>query len=203
MSFYESYQKKLLEDKSLMSYIASFRKQTWVGDKNTLNALGDALSRLYGLSPLEISRYSAALNSLMTSRRAKMKRIEAKIQGWLDRGIVDFITLTWNDAALKNNSFENRKKRIRYVLNQTCDDFIANIDFGDKNGREHYHAITLNCCDLELAALQKDFGFICVECVNDNTSKLVEYLDKLRNHALKESAGFGKNLIYCRKRPKK
>lgn len=110
-----------------------------------------------------------------------------------------FLTLNFNDKALKMKPYVRRKK-ISDFLNSFNVPYVANIDFGsdsqyiDRRGelrqatsREHYHAVLmLPFIDLSLYK----YGFAFAEPVrisNTSNKKISSYLSKLVNHAIKES----------------
>lgn len=203
MSLYGEAQLRLLGDKQLFEYISSFQRQTQLGNKYTLNALGEALRGVYGFDNAKIWHYCNALNSLMSNRRSKMSRLRKRIEAWLGEGQVSFLTMTFSDDTFNGYDFESREELVKRGLNDFSTDYVANIDFGEKNLREHYHAVCLDLRQKDWKKYQGSFGFVKVEKVNKSSKRLCEYLDKLTNHALKETAAFGVKMIYCRKRRKR
>ena len=53
---------------------------------------------------------------------------------------VYFLTLTFNDYAM-GLAPDTRRQKIHRLLSKNCLDYVANIDFGKKKEREHYHAV--------------------------------------------------------------
>jgi len=101
-----------------------------------------------------------------------------------------FLTLTFNDNTLNQTSAETRRKYVRRYLKQFNCAYVANIDFGSENGREHYHAV-INTSRIDLA-LWRSYGNINVERVRNksielNKTRLSKYISKLSNHAIKET----------------
>ena len=106
-----------------------------------------------------------------------------------------FITLTFNDASLNNLSYSTRRKRVREFLKSQCALYVANIDFGKKNGREHYHAVVSNRVDPSLWA----YGSCnAIKITRYNSKALAKYVNKLTNHALKDTANKGASIIYSK-----
>lgn len=167
-----------------------------------LHDIRDTFLKIYPCGNKRFASFVRASHSMVVSRRGKLDRLEHRINGMLKKGRTSFLTLTWNDGALSSNRKDTRKKFVRQALNECSADFIANIDFGKKSSREHYHAV---CLSLDVDGIRKrwkSFGFIKVENVIPSTEgSLALYVDKLCNHALKESAGWDR-LMYCRKRSK-
>lgn len=54
-----------------------------------------------------------------------------------------FITLTFRDDVLASTSEETRRKYVRRFLKEKCQGghYVANIDYGKRTEREHYHAV--------------------------------------------------------------
>lgn len=117
-------------------------------------------------------------------------RLRKRIESMLLNGECLFLTLTFNDETLNNTSVDTRRQYVRKYLKQFNCPYVANIDFGKENGREHYHAV-INTSRIEL----KDwriYGNINVERVRNNRielskTRLSKYISKLSNHAIKET----------------
>lgn len=124
-------------------------------------------------------------------------RLSKRIELILNVDINDnaFITLTFNDASLNNLSYSTRRKRVREFLKSQCALYVANIDFGKKNGREHYHAVVSNRVDPSLWA----YGSCnAIKITRYNSKALAKYVNKLTNHALKDTANKGASIIYSK-----
>lgn len=132
------------------------------------------------------------------ARAHQHKRVKDKIAKILANNDFNyFITFTFNDKALELKE-NTRKQYVSRFLSRYCNDYIANIDYGKKNGREHYHAIGSIPCDTDDCIWKYGFiDIVPIRSTNDDV-KLAYYLNKLSNHALKEH-GKRKHLIYCRK----
>ena len=68
--------------------------------------------------------------------------------------------------------------------------YVANIDYGSKNKREHYHAL-INCDKVDFKSWRK-YGNINAKRVRNkdiesDKTKLSKYIAKLSNHAIKET----------------
>lgn len=117
-------------------------------------------------------------------------RLRSRIEKMLLNGECLFLTLTFNDETLNNTSVDTRRQYVRKYLKRFNCPYVANIDFGKENGREHYHAV-INTSRIEL----KDwriYGNINVERVRNNRielskTRLSKYISKLSNHAIKET----------------
>lgn len=98
---------------------------------------------------------------------------------------------------LNNTSSKTRRTYISRELRSLNVPYIANIDFGSKYDREHYHGIAqIDWIDRETYEL----GGIHVQRVNTNNPlALAKYINKLTNHALKDSTGCAR-LLYSRQK---
>ena len=97
-----------------------------------------------------------------------------------------FLTFTFTDEVLQRTSPDTRKQYVRRFLNSFNVPYVANIDFGSKNGREHYHAI-LQMSKIKLTEWK--YGALngkSIRNTNDDV-KLAKYISKLTNHAIKET----------------
>lgn len=142
------------------------------------------------------------------ANRIKKDIIEGKQKGY---GII-FATLTFEDKYLKTSK-RRRRQNVKAYLEQ-FEGYIANIDYGNDNGREHYHALIFikseNLDHLE-TEIHKDkkkqfrhfikqdqlplwkYGISSFEkeyknIQNDedvSEAKLSKYIAKLYNHSLK------------------
>lgn len=114
-------------------------------------------------------------------------RLQNKINEMLTRGDALFLTLTFNDKVLNNTSPETRRKYVSRTLKKFNCDYVANIDFGKENEREHYH------CVISISRMPKDFwiyGFCKIEKIRNcdgDSARLAKYISKLTNHAIKET----------------
>ena len=120
----------------------------------------------------------------------RVSRLKDRVKSMLLNGSCSFLTLTFtNDTLAKTDYLKRRVFVSRYLKSQNAP-YIANIDFGAKNGREHYHAI-IQSKNIDLSAWRK-FGNINVEVIRNtnieqDSVKLGKYISKLTNHAIKET----------------
>lgn len=113
------------------------------------------------------------------------KRIEDMITTYSD---CVFLTMTFRDDVLANTNSETRRQYVRKWLKQNSTQYVANIDYGGKNGREHYHAVSNARVDPKTWI----YGNLDVKKVKYNPDskspvKLAKYVAKLTNHAIKET----------------
>lgn len=130
----------------------------------------------------------------------KTFRVRRKILKMMVLGSCSFLTLTFTDDVLNSTSEETRRRYVSRFLKSISTDYVANIDWGKQNGREHYHAVVLGT-DFEMVGWDK-YGFSnCKKvAINDdttNSSRMSKYIYKLSNHATKLSTQ-RKKIIYSR-----
>lgn len=99
-----------------------------------------------------------------------------------------FGTLTFNNESLNKTSEKTRKVYVTRFLNEETKHYIANIDYGKKNNREHYHFIALieKNIDLEkwtLGALKVQV----IPLLKKDIKATKNYLLKLNNHSYKDT----------------
>lgn len=133
---------------------------------------------------------------IIHSDNARYNRLLKRISKFFEIGQCLFLTLTFRDDVLADTSPNTRRKYVRRFLKSYSNAFVANIDFGSKTGREHYHALIVYP---DPSLLQSwNYGFSNARiCSNDSDSekKLTHYLIKIANHFVKESVGSDR-LIY-------
>lgn len=131
---------------------------------------------------------------------SRVRRLKDRIETMLLNGDCLFLTLTFNDNTLANTTSKERRVSVSRYLKQFNCNYVANIDFGKENGREHYHAV-INCAKIKLNDWRK-YGNINVQHIRNRNiksdkTKLAKYICKLSNHAIKETTKRS-TLIYSR-----
>lgn len=119
----------------------------------------------------------------------RTKRLKDKIESMLASGSCIFLTLTFTDNVLANTSEITRKRYVARFLKSVATFYIANIDYGKKNQREHYHAI-VKCDNVDGSYWSNNYGNIDFERINYSETcsvKVAKYINKLTNHAIKET----------------
>ena len=119
----------------------------------------------------------------------RYKRLRLRVESIITSGTSLFLTLTFNDNTLSKTSAQTRRKLVQRYLKQYNCKYVANIDFGAKNHREHYHAlIGINRVDNKPWNEYGNIDFEVVRLKNESDStKLSKYISKLTNHAIKET----------------
>lgn len=139
-------------------------------------------------------------------------RLWSRIYAMLVSGPCLFLTFTFDDDTLRDSDPALRRRWVRDFCKKHSDYYIANIDYGDKNEREHYHAVIMaDHVDYELWHYREDKyshskvwrGGIKGKKIHTgikDAKRLAHYVDKLTNHAVKETVKrnhviYGKNSI--------
>jgi hypothetical protein len=98
-----------------------------------------------------------------------------------------FTTLTYANVVGEYTA----RKDMEQWSRTNCDMFISNIDYGDDNNRIHIHSVCTPKKDIKLVESWK-YGLINIKKVKNTKidgRKVVMYVSKMVNHAIKESAG--------------
>ncbi len=151
------------------------------------------LNEFYGSKkPLEWDEARKINNSSF----ARSRRLRQRISIMLAFSDCIFLTLTFTDEVLINTSPQTRRRYVSRFLNSLNCVYVANKDFGENKGREHYHAI-----------VEKDFvdysswtyGSVNGQKVRSSADnvKLAKYISKLTNHSIKATTQRSA-LIYSR-----
>lgn len=146
------------------------------------------------------------------ARYKRVARLRKRINAILHNSeFVQFLTLTFSDDTLAKTSPETRRRYVQRFLTELKCDYVANVDFGAKNGREHYHAVIGGVCDEKewtkygfinslwvkigderLRKVPKRYETLSPDEIErrmqeDNEKRLAKYVAKLTNHAIKET----------------
>ena len=141
--------------------------------------------------------------------RIKKRIIKMENEKQKDNLKMFFATFTFNDDTLEKNSKESLKTYVRRFLKDNCIDYLANVDYGKKNGRIHFHAV---CIAKDVLPYQiwyevHNYGTLKVEhCRFDkeksDEKKMSKYINKLSLHSIKDTTGM-KRVITCRRSVKR
>lgn len=130
----------------------------------------------------------------------RVARLKERVASMLLNGSCLFITLTFNDETLNETNEKQRRVAVSRYLKQFNCRYVANVDYGKMNHREHYHAL-INCDNISFDSWRK-YGNINVKRVRNkdissDKTKLAKYICKLSNHAIKETTKRS-SLLYSR-----
>lgn len=143
---------------------------------------------------------------IIKSNRERVRRLRNKLDYLISNFDAHFITFDFNDNFLNSTITKTRRRYISRFLNSLNTPYVANVDYGSENGREHYHAVigckvpkdklyeyifTLNYGGLKSLRIRKNGA---------SPYKLSKYITKLTNHSVKETCKRC-SLLYSRKYP--
>lgn len=121
-------------------------------------------------------------------------RLKKRIRTMLNSGNCIFLTLTFTNDVLESTTKETRRRYVARYLKQYSNKYVANIDYGAKNEREHYHAVILvdsvNHSDWKYGAINFErirYTNSDIEKDTETIKKVSKYVSKLTNHAIKET----------------
>lgn len=121
----------------------------------------------------------------------RYNRLLNRIKRFLDLGDCVFFTLTFTDDVLNNTNEDTRRKYVRRFLKQHSSLYIANIDFGPKTNREHYHGVIVIDYDkINSFVASWAHGFANARLIIDNkqsSERVSRYMLKIANHFVKKS----------------
>lgn len=115
----------------------------------------------------------------------RVKRLKARVSDIISQPSI-FLTLTFNDDILASTSPQTRRRYVSRYLRDNFPVYVANVDFGALNGREHYHAI-IQSQNVNYDMWHKNGAIKGEKIVVDNIAALSKYVSKLTNHAIKET----------------
>lgn len=152
-------------------------------DPSYIETVSEAVSVFFESSEqLAIWREAERIN---LAYYARVKRLKDRIACMLSEGMCYFLTLTFSDVTLNKTSQQTRRKYVTRFLRSQSDTYVANIDYGAQNGREHYHAVIQS--DSVNMSLWDCYGFSNAKIIGseDDYTPVAKYISKLTNHAIK------------------
>ena len=193
-----SYKAKLLNDNlpSLVNSVSRIEKEFIKRDLVVDTLSRDTLSEMFG--------FCAMLESyrLQDSYKHRVARLRCKILDILTNDSnTFFLTFTFRDSTLKTTSEKSRRDYVRKWLKSNTLDYVANIDYGEKNHREHYHAL-VSCDRVDTSKwfdLCGAMNFEQVHITENCDKKLALYINKFMYHAIKETTK-RQHILYSRKK---
>lgn len=172
-------------ESGLVKYVKQIKRKLYLSQFTGWSSyalLQDEINTIRNQDPALFSEAVKAANSDF----ARNTRLKNRISTYLQMGSCIFLTLTFNDECLSHTSSSTRRDYVKKFLRKCSNHYVANVDFGSKGGREHYHAIVV--------AESVDFSLWKHGAINGKrireTSEplcLAKYISKLVNHAIKET----------------
>lgn len=184
-----------------ISKIAKKRKENRIIDSYDNDTGECAIISTYQQKKADIDNLGLEYR-LYKSHTKRKERIKERITRMMNTNRAYFLTLTFSDKMFARGcSPETRRRYISRFLKSECSEYLANIDFGSQNEREHYHAVVVPKTIIHFDKYRElfDSNINSKRIIKrDSSVKLVSrYISKLTNHALKEN-GFYKRIIYSR-----
>ena len=124
--------------------------------------------------------------------KKRIQRLKSKITEIFylsESSNVYFLTFTFRTEVLNTTSDNTRRLYVRRWLNDNTSNYVANIDFGEEKGREHYHAL-VNSDYIDSSTWFKKCGALKYKIVKvdiKSIDKMAKYINKFLNHAIKET----------------
>lgn len=147
-------------------------------DKNQLLALFGYSMEEYERMKFEYSH----MDALRKNRARRRQRVAGRIELMVMGGEAVFVTLTFTDEIFARTSAATRKVYVKRFLASVCKVYVANIDFGKKNEREHFHAVVGSRFD----PTTWKYGNCDVKAIRyGNSDRVGKYITKLSFHAIK------------------
>ena len=131
------------------------------------------------------------------SQYKKTRRLTIRTQRIIDTGNSMFLTMTFKPSVLETTNEKTRRIYVTRFLKSLNAIYVANIDYGKKNEREHYHAIVSIAWVNHKSWKYGNLDFEKVYIKDKTTEKLAKYLAKLTKHAIKHTTK-GRRLMYSR-----
>lgn len=134
--------------------------------------------------------------------KKRIQRLKSKITEifYFDEGSVYFLTFTFKNDCLLNTDDLTRRRYVQRWLKDNCLNYVANIDFGEENNREHYHAlVNANYIDINDWLIHGAMKYELVKVNVNSIDKMAKYINKFLNHAIKETTK-RQHIIYKREK---
>lgn len=188
----------LQEHSDVVAFQRKFSRYTYLRDYADAEYSASLSSQFESLvTDDEFAPIYAEATRINLAYYARVKRLKDRISTLLRLGTCYFLTLTFKDAVLSSTSSDTRRKYVTLFLKSLSTDYIANIDFGSQNGREHYHAVVLS--ENPIMKPWDCYGFSNAKKIgsSEDFTPIAKYISKLANHAIKATTR-GSRAIYSR-----
>lgn len=167
-----------------------------------LNSNNKLLYEIYGFDKETTDNCISIYESIRRRRKHSLNEIAkwcfaiSKIPKY-KKYIIVFGTLTFKDIEFKKTTKKTRRIIVSRFLrnNANIEHYIANIDYGEENGREHYHFLALCRGEIDQTWSRGFTWYKKVKIEPKNIKKTMKYIMKLNNHAFKESTRLEKIIM--------
>lgn len=188
---YNIIQEKLLDKIYWKKEYCLFKKQYYYVDK-----ANELIEHITGIN---YQKANAIISRTCRNKNKKRNRLKEKLTKLIeDNEECIFATLTFNDKYI--NCKSHRKLVTDFLNENSKNGYIANIDFGTKKERMHYHAVLTNKINPKLWR----YGACNVKTIYKKNSEysIAEYITKFTNHSTKTTTR-NSRVIYSRKKENK
>lgn len=144
---------------------------------------------VYGGNCVDFPEIRKAVNSRKSKLKRSRKYIFEMAQSYES---LDFLTLTFTDDVLLRTSERTRHRYVASHLNEYYRDYYANVDYGEKNHREHYHAVVAPYPEKPCPVWQYGYSKskkIYLGYRSNSIKKVTAYMHKIVLHANKYTSG--------------
>lgn len=149
------------------------------------------------ISEIGQAEYQRCLREI-SAYNSRKSRLRQRVSAMIVSGPCLFLTFTWNNESMVSSTPATRKRAVKKFLGSYSDSFVANIDFGRLNCREHYHAIIRVDSVDPKRWIYGNLDFERVKNISESTAgRMSTYVTQLAGHSIKDSAG---GIIYSRKK---
>ena len=165
------------------------------------NTLEDYNLQAYYNSLADMFGFSSIVESfrINNARYHRISRLRKRISNIIYCNKTSyFLTMTFTNDSLNNTDSFTRRRYVQRYLKSISNNYVANIDFGERNHREHYHAV-VQCEYIDSKLWQHgSLNFEVINFVSTSSDDLLaKYITKLTFHAIKETTKRN-HLIYSR-----
>lgn len=149
------------------------------------------------------TQHGGAIHQAYNNLRQRRKRIRQRMSAMYQlTHELYLVTFTFTDNVLASTNVDSRRQYVRRHLSKLVNGngAIANIDFGKKDNREHYHAVIPVRYNLD-PKYKWRYGLVNVKKVRTDVSdeqRVRSYLQKLESHAIKSYLNASYHLIYVK-----
>lgn len=131
-----------------------------------------------------------AITNLNKSYQRRDGRLKKRLENMLQNEYTYFITFTIAPENYGLN-YDTYLRKIKEALGRASG-WVVNSDYGDKNGRLHFHAVATFVSQLDYTTLNDIYKYGSINYMliyNSNEKAIREYLNKTFNHTIKQTAG--------------
>lgn len=162
-----------------------------------IKSINDLMRSIYGFDFYDSPQAYDECNKINHAYYNRVNRLLERVEIILQKPCL-LLTFTWDNEHINESSIETKRKYVQRVLNKLGCHYVANIDYGSKNDRVHFHALAqIDKIDNTNKQLWC-YGALNFKQVRVKNSKaLSKYLHKLTNHAIKETTK-GCRIMYDR-----